>query len=105
MSFILSYPWWFLLFCIATGIAFAYLLYGKKQFIFTENEHKGWKYGLATLRFLSTSLIAFLLLSLLIKTKHTEVEKPIVLLLQDNTASLNTSFGKISKDEIGRAHV
>lgn len=102
MSFILSYPWWFLLFCIATGIAFAYLLYGKKQFIFTENEHKGWKYGLATLRFLSTSLIAFLLLSLLIKTKHTEVEKPIVLLLQDNTASLNTSFGKISKDEYAK---
>lgn len=99
MSFILEYPWWFLLFCIAIGIAFSYILYGKKKFIFTEKEHKGWKYGLALLRFLSTTLIAFLLLSLLIKTKHTEVEKPIILLLQDNTTSLNTSFGKLPKEE------
>ncbi len=97
-SFILEYPWWFLLFCIATGMLFAYLLYGRKKFVFSENENKWWRYGLASLRFLSTALIAFLLLSLLVKTKRTEEEKPIILLLQDNSSSLNVSFGKFLKD-------
>ena len=92
-TFILEYPWWFLLFCIATGLLFSYILYGRKSFIFHEKESKAWKYILATLRFLSTSLIAFMLLSLLVKTKKTEEEKPIILLLQDNSASLNISFG------------
>lgn len=101
-TFIFTYPWWFLLFCLAVGALFSYLLYGKKKFIFTEEEHKGWKYGLAALRFLSTSLIVFLLLSLLIKTKHTEVEKPVILFLQDNTASLSTSFGDISKAQYAK---
>lgn len=100
MSFILEYPWWFLLFCIIAGILFSYLLYGRKSFVFYEKEHKFWKYGLAILRFLSTSLITFLLLSLLIKTKKTEEEKPIILLLQDNSSSLNISFGgNIAKDK------
>ena len=99
-SFILEYPWWFLLFCVAIGIAFAYLLYGRKPFVFHEKENKFWKYGLATLRFLSTSLIAFLLLSLLIKTKKTEEEKPVILWLQDNSSSLNVSFGNnITKEK------
>ncbi|HRH57246.1 MAG TPA: hypothetical protein PLS10_06315 [Chitinophagales bacterium] len=98
-SFILEYPWWFLLFCVAAGILFAYLLYGRKKFVFSEGESKWWKYGLATLRFLSTSLIAFLLLSLLIKTKKTEEEKPIILLMQDNSSSLNVSFGNFSKEK------
>jgi hypothetical protein len=75
MTFITEYPWWFLLFCVATGILFAYILYGRKKFVFTENESKWWKYGLAFLRFLSTSLIAFLLLSLLIKTKKNRRRK------------------------------
>jgi hypothetical protein len=99
MTFITEYPWWFLLFCVATGILFAYILYGRKKFVFTENESKWWKYGLAFLRFLSTSLIAFLLLSLLIKTKKTEEEKPVILLLQDNSSSLNVSFGNFSKQK------
>ena len=99
MTFITEYPWWFLLFCVATGIFFAYILYGRKKFVFTENESKWWKYGLAFLRFLSTSLIAFLLLSLLIKTKKTEEEKPVILLLQDNSSSLNVSFGNFSKQK------
>ena len=98
-TFIAAYPWWFILFCIALGVLFSYILYGKKKFIFTENESKWWKYGLATLRFLSTSLIAFLLLSLLIKSKHTEEEKPLILLLQDNSSSLHISFGNFSKEK------
>lgn len=103
MTFIASYPWWFLLFCMATGMLFAYLLYGRKPYVFQEKEHKGWKYGLAFIRFLSTTLIAFLLLSLLIKHKKTEEEKPVIIILQDNSSSLNVSFGKFPKEEYKKA--
>ncbi len=88
-----------MLFCVTAGILFAYILYGRRKFIFSENENKWWKYILAFLRFLSTSFIAFLLLSLLIKTKRTEEEKPIVLLLQDNSSSLKVSFGNYNKEK------
>ncbi len=103
MTFITSYPWWFLLFCIAIGMLFAYLLYGRKPYVFQEKEHRGWKYGLAFLRFLSTTLIAFLLLSLLIKNKKTEEEKPVIIVLQDNSSSLNVSFGNVSKEGYKKA--
>lgn len=54
---------------------------------------------MATLRFLSTFLIAFLLLSFLLKSKNTIEEKPIIVLLQDNSSSLNTSFGNFPKEK------
>lgn len=98
-TFILEYPTWFILFCLATGLLFAYLLYGRKQFIFNEKEKKYWKYALAFLRFSSISLISFFLLSPLIKTKKVEEDKPIIILLQDNTASLSISFGNYSKQK------
>lgn len=103
MTFISSYPWWFLLFCIAIGILFAYLLYGRKPYVFHEKENKGWKYGLAFIRFLSTALIAFLLLSLLFKHKKIEEEKPVIIVLQDNSSSLNVSFGSFPKDQYEKA--
>ena len=97
MTVISEFPWWYLLFCAAIGFAFAYILYGRKKFVFTEDENKWWKYILFTLRFLATSLIAFLLLAILIKTKKTNEEKPVIVLLQDNTSSLKTSFGAFPK--------
>ncbi|MBP6049644.1 MAG: hypothetical protein KA526_09180 [Chitinophagales bacterium] len=99
MSFVLAYSWWFILLCMAIGVVYAYLLYGNKKFIFTENENKWWKYSLASLRFLSTTLIAFLLLSLLIKSIKTEAEKPLLIILQDNSSSLKTSFGNFPKQD------
>ncbi len=99
MSFILGYPWWFVLFCIIIGAVYTYILYGRKAYVFSENENKAWKYGLAIMRFLSTSMIAFLLLSLLIKTKKTEEEKPVIVVLQDNSASLQASFGNLPKEK------
>jgi hypothetical protein len=101
-TFIPEYPWWFLLFCIVAGLVFAYVLYGRKTFVFHEKENKYWRYVLAALRFLSTFLIAFLLLSFLIKTKKTEEEKPVIVLLQDNSSSLNVSFGKFPKEKYAK---
>ena len=74
------------------GFLFSYLLYGRKSFIFFAEEKKSLRYILATLRFLAVSLIAFLLLSPLIKTTQTEEQKPTIVLLQDNSASLKNVF-------------
>ncbi len=98
-TIISEYPTWFLFFCVAIGIVYSYILYGRKTFVFHEKEGKYWKYILAFLRFASTALIAFLLLSLMLKYKRTEEEKPLILLLQDNSSSLDISFGKFPKQK------
>lgn len=92
-SFILEYPWWFVLLCAALAFVLAWLLYGQRPFIFREGESPWWKRGLFALRFLAVFLIAFLLLSPLVRTKSTREDKPVILFLQDNSASLKTSFG------------
>lgn len=74
------------------GFLFSYLLYGRKSFIFYDGEKKHLKYILAFLRFLSTSLICFLLLSPLLKTTSTDELKPSIVILQDNSASLKNSI-------------
>lgn len=100
-AFISEYPWWFLLFAVGVAVLFSFVLYGRKPYVFHEKESPYWKYLLAGLRFLSTFLIAFLLMSYLFKTKNTEEEKPVILLLQDNSSSLKVSFGNFPKDKYG----
>jgi hypothetical protein len=94
MSLIFEYPYWFILFCILIGLLFASILYARKKFIFHEQENPLLKKILFFLRFLSTSLIAFLLLSPLIKTKSTKEIIPTIVVLQDNSASLKHTFNK-----------
>ena len=91
-SFILSYPWWFILFCICFAIIGAYIIYGKKKYIVYDGESKWLKYILFALRSLALFLIAFLLLTPLLKSKQTKKEKPTIILLQDNTLSLKNKI-------------
>ena len=90
-SLITSYPVWFLLLCILAGAAYAGLLY------FNE---KGNDFSLLTTRILAIlrgitiTIIAFLLLSPLLKSTSRYTEKPIVLLALDNSGSI--AFGKDS---------
>ncbi|MCB9033599.1 MAG: hypothetical protein H6553_07165 [Chitinophagales bacterium] len=91
-SFILSYPWWFILFCICFAIIGAYIIYGKKKYIVYDGESKWLKYILFALRSLALFLIAFLLLTPLLKSKQTKKEKPTIILLQDNTLSLKNNI-------------
>jgi len=98
-SFLIEYPKWFILFCLLAGGVYAYLLYGRKAYIFQDKEPRFWKYLLGALRFAAVSILTFLLLSPLIKTKKAEEEKPIVLLLNDNSASLKSSFGPYNREE------
>jgi hypothetical protein len=90
-SLITSSPVWFVLLCILAGSVYAGLLYFRD---------KGNDFNtlttriLAVLRGVSVTLIAFLLLSPLLKSTSRYIEKPIVLLALDNSASI--ALGKDS---------
>ena len=86
MEIISNYPWYYTLLCLLAGFVFSAILYIKdKQ---NAERSKYLLYGLATLRFLSISLIALLLLDIFIKRLVNETEKPVIILAQDNSSSL-----------------
>jgi hypothetical protein len=86
LNLITSYPLWFVLFCLLLGISYALILYYKQSKI--QDLSKNSKTILATLRFLTVSFIAFLLLSPMLKTIQREIEKPIVVIAQDQSQSI-----------------
>ena len=92
MNIQFSYPTWFFLLCLGLGFVFSFLLYQKQIEKFS---NKILFYSLAGLRFLAVSLLAFLLLSPMLRYKKTEVEKPLIVLLHDNSASQKSAFKKI----------
>lgn len=89
MEIIFSYPSWFLVFCVLLGIVYAGVLYYKTKDFDTDNQNTVWvKRILALVRGISVSLLAFLLLSPLIKSNHLDKIDPRVVILQDNSESL-----------------
>ncbi len=89
MELILSYPSWFILFCLALGVLYAGTLYFKSNHFSVDQKNSNWiKRGLALLRFLSGSLIAFLLLSPFIKSKHIDKIDPVIVYMHDNSESI-----------------
>jgi hypothetical protein len=82
-----SYLW--LLACLGLGIVYALLLYRPSSHL-----HKNLRYFLFALRALSIALIAFLICSPLIKTISRTIEKPLIIIAQDNSASILLSEGK-----------
>ncbi len=90
-SLITLYPVWFLLLCILAGSASAGLLYFREK----ENDFSRLTSRiLAILRGFSVTLIAFLLLSPMLKSTSHYTEKPVVLLAFDNSGSI--AMGKDS---------
>ena len=88
MNIITDFPHWFIIFCLLLGALFAFLLYYKDK----RSEIPLWlKSMLAPIRFLVISLIAFLLLSPLIKSRTRVEEKPKVIFFQDNSRSIIAS--------------
>jgi len=86
MEFISNYPWYYTLLCLVAGFVFSAILYVRdKQ---NSERSKTLLYGLATLRFVSISLIALLLLDVFIKRLVNETEKPVIILAQDNSSSI-----------------
>jgi len=84
LSIVTEQSIWYLFFCLLAGGVYAYVLYfwGNNEF------SPKLKRLLAALRFVAVSLIAFLLLSPLLKTISNTIEKPIIVLAQDNSQSI-----------------
>jgi hypothetical protein len=86
IGLVTEYPIWFILFCLLAGTGYAALLYYKEQKLI---EVQAWlKWLLVVFRFIVITLLSFLLLSPLLKTIQREVEKPIVVVAQDNSESI-----------------
>ncbi|MBQ8704180.1 MAG: hypothetical protein IJ524_07385 [Bacteroidales bacterium] len=79
-----DYPWYFVLLCLLAGVAYAAVLYfvGRRPF------RRGWRWGLAALRCLAVSAIAFLLLAPMSRQHVDERQKPHVVLAQDVSGSV-----------------
>ncbi len=86
MQFISNYPWYYSLLCLLIGFVFSALLYVKDKH--NAERSKIVLYSLATLRFVSVTTIAFLLLNFFIKRLVYETEKPVIIVVQDNSSSL-----------------
>jgi hypothetical protein len=74
---------WWSLGCLALGVLYAWLMY--RQPVSLSN---GFRYGLFALRAVVVFIISLLLLAPLIKTVSYKPEKPLVLILQDNSQSV-----------------
>jgi hypothetical protein len=86
VSILTQSPSWFIPLCIAAGLAYAGALYFRDRFNRTYGTRLAT--GLGILRFLAATLLAFLLLKPVIRTIDRIVEKPVIVIAQDNTASL-----------------
>jgi len=78
-------PSWFIVFCLLAGLACSALLYRRDRLL---AEAKAWlRYFMAVLRFLAVALLAFLLLTPLVKSVTRRVDKPVIVFAQDNSHS------------------
>lgn len=90
MIFSISYPYWFVILCAALAALLTYFLYAKQKNRFPRKIF----YILALLRFLSAFVISFLLLSPILKYLKNKNEKPVIVFMQDNSASVKYAFRK-----------
>jgi len=86
LNIVLSYPWWFLTFCVVAGAIYAIGLYYRSK------KNKGVNTTLtkvlAAVRFITVTILCFLLLSPLIKNVFRKIEKPIIVVVRDNSMSI-----------------
>lgn len=86
-------PAWLIILCIALGVAYALLLYYRNPFIKDPSPRQKIAFRvLGVLRAIVVTLIALLLLTPLIRTGFTETQKPVIVVLQDNSESIKNSF-------------
>jgi hypothetical protein len=97
MQVFLSYPSWFILFCVALAFIYSFLLYYKQRQ--PETLQKPIRYLLSLTRFLASFTIAFLLLAPFVKRHFTKTEKPIIVIVEDNSTSINYAFKKTDSNQ------
>ncbi|WAC09488.1 VWA domain-containing protein [Dyadobacter pollutisoli] len=82
-------PYWFIIFCLIAGAAYAFFLYQPEA-----SWTKRLNYMLAAFRGITVALICFLLLSPLVRKTETSVDKAKIVFAIDNSESV----GKYGKD-------
>ncbi|MDF3079175.1 MAG: hypothetical protein K0S09_3064 [Sphingobacteriaceae bacterium] len=82
-----SFLW--MLACLILGAAYAFLLYRSSAYL-----AKNLRMLLFALRTLAVALLAFLLFAPLLKLTNTILEKPLIIIAQDNSASIGVSAPK-----------
>ncbi len=86
LKIVTELPSWFIVFCLLAGASYAFFLYFRERKF---SEGSSWlTTAMAFLRFISITFIAFLLLNPLLKTIFREVEKPVIVIAQDNSESI-----------------
>ncbi len=89
----LQYPIWFTALCLVLGLVYALVLYLRdRSFKDASKTQKRFLPFMALLRFLGVSSIALLLLGPLLKKKFEQVQKPYIVIAQDNTESVKNAF-------------
>jgi len=93
MSLIIDYPWYFWLLCLSVGALYSGVLYfltfSRKGSSSQRQFSRSVTVVLSVLRFLSVSAIAALLLAPMMRRDISREEKPIVIIAEDNSKSLD----------------
>ena len=82
-------PAWFWLVAVAVAAGYAGALYYRNR---KDELSKGWKTGLAAIRFLFVFLICFLLMSPIAKMKQEQVQKPLCFVAVDDSRSMRAAL-------------
>lgn len=91
-SLYLSTPWWYIGGCLLLGVIAALLLYYKdKNYL---DKPVSWRSALAVLRGVSVAILAFLLLSPFFRRVESEIKKPILVFLHDQSESIPLATGE-----------
>jgi len=90
MLFLFSITWgavsgWWALVCLLLGVLYAWLMYRQQV-----NLGAQFRYLLSVFRAVAVFLIALLLVSPLVKSTNYQPQKPLILIAQDNSESVNT---------------
>lgn len=88
MQVFTDYPFWFWLLCIAAGLLFSAGMYYRERKAWQATGNSTIILLLSFLRFAAVSIICFLLLNPYLRSSNTVSEKPIVVIAQDNSASI-----------------
>jgi hypothetical protein len=84
INIITETPLWLSVFCLLLGVFYSLILYYKSKIEIP----KYFKIGIAVTRFIVVAFLAFLLLNPLLKSLVRTIEKPVIVIAQDNSESL-----------------
>ncbi|MEX8548914.1 MAG: hypothetical protein V5804_15055 [Mucilaginibacter sp.] len=88
MLYLISVSWgavsgWWTIGCFALALLYSFLLYRQPT-----NSSKNWRNALFAIRTLAVFILSFLLLAPLVKSVNKHLQKPLILVLQDNSSSI-----------------